>query len=112
MSHPSLTRAEEERLEMLAEECAEVILEVMKIKRHGFESYHPDDAARVTNRENLRKELGDIAAVVWAMLQENDIKGGPRLDPHSRVARDTWIKKTRWTNHQNYEALLNRPAQL
>lgn len=101
MSHPSLTKAQEERLEMIIEECSETIKEATKILRHGYDSYHPSDIHRVPNRENFRHELSDIAAVLWAMLQAGDIKGGPRLDPHSRVAMDNWAKKTRWTHHQN-----------
>ena len=38
-----LTPAEDERLAMLAEECAEVIQIVSKIQRHGYDSWHPDD---------------------------------------------------------------------
>ena len=36
-----LTNAQKERLDLLQEECAEIIQAVSKIKRFGFEGKHP-----------------------------------------------------------------------
>jgi hypothetical protein len=55
----NLTPAEQERLVIVQEECAEVIQIICKILRHGYESYHPDDDTK-SNRELLEKELGDL----------------------------------------------------
>lgn len=91
-----MTEAEKERLAMLAEECAEVIQVVGKILRHGYESYHPNDPQRVTNRDLLINELRDIEGVTLGMSLNGDIKP-PRIgsDPS-----DVWQKKLRWTHHQ------------
>ncbi len=59
-----LSPAESERLDVLAEECAEVIQAICKIKRHGYESRHPSGGP--SNRTQLEIELGDVR---WAMLQ-------------------------------------------
>ncbi len=91
-----MTEAEKERLVMLAEECAEVIQVVGKILRHGYESYHPNDPRRVTNRDLLINELRDIEGVMFGMSLNGDIKP-PRIgsDPGK-----VWEKKLRWTHHQ------------
>jgi hypothetical protein len=69
-----LTPAEAERLAILAEECAEVIQVVGKILRHGYASFHPDDATNTTNRELLERELGDVEAISGLMVHRGDIE--------------------------------------
>ncbi len=68
-----LTPAEAERLALLAEECAEVIQIVGKILRHGYESYHPADSLRTTNRELLGKELGHVGVAEGLLYDANDV---------------------------------------
>ena len=48
----------------LAEECAEVIKETMKILRFGEDSYSPSDPLRVTNLDRLKSEIIDLCAVI------------------------------------------------
>ncbi len=69
----NLTPSELERLSLLAEECAETIQIIMKIQRHGYESYHPDDNLKTPNRALLEKELGHIAAAKKLLLEAHDI---------------------------------------
>lgn len=57
-----LSPAQAERLDILAEECAEVIQVIMKIKRHGFDSCSPFGPNPETNREALLRELMDVSA--------------------------------------------------
>src|SRR6266702_712335 len=62
-----LTPAEDERLTLLAEECAEVIVAIAKIQRHGYESFDPtieipEDMRPETNRQALTREMGDVRA--------------------------------------------------
>ncbi|HCO91067.1 MAG TPA: hypothetical protein DIT40_08855 [Alphaproteobacteria bacterium] len=71
----NLTPAQAERLAMLAEECGEVIQAVGKILRHGYDSYHPEEAAkfpenRQTNRDALVRELTDLSAVIVMIEQD------------------------------------------
>jgi hypothetical protein len=68
-----LSDAEIERLAILAEECAEVQQVIMKILRHGYESYHPEDPKAITNRELLSKELGHLQHAARMMINAGDV---------------------------------------
>lgn len=100
-----LTPAEAERLSILAEECAEVIQCVEKIKRHGYESYNPLDDEPVTNRDDLAREVGHIHAILG--LMEGDTDAGADLS-HGLV-HDSQANKLRtlprWTHHQSWSKL-------
>ncbi len=56
--------AQTERLEMLIEECAEVIHASTNVLRHGYDSYNPHSDVDGNNREALRRELLDLITVV------------------------------------------------
>lgn len=96
-----LTPAEAERLAMLAEECAEVITEVTKILRHGYESWNPDDPeaqaspSSKTNRHTLRLEIIDVHAVMQAMFEAGDFEN----HGYAEVSA-AWTKKQRHAHHQ------------
>jgi hypothetical protein len=68
-----LSPAEAERLAILAEECAEVIQVVGKILRHGYDSFHPGDAGRTTNRALLENEIGHVRAITQMMVKGEDV---------------------------------------
>ena len=94
-----LTSAQAERLAMLAEECGEVIQVIGKILRHGYDSWHPDQAStppeyRFTNRKALGQELTDLFAVA-ASLCRDDVPEGSLHDQDL-----AWIKKLRYVHHQ------------
>ena len=72
--HPSLSKAEQERLIKLAEECAEVQQVIAKILLHGFEDTHPK--LNETNRQLLQKELGDVEFWIEYMCRFNDLHIG------------------------------------
>lgn len=91
-----LTLAQSERLAMLAEECGEVIQVIGKVLRHGYESYHPDDGQRETNRDSLIEEIHDVFAVLWMMNRQEDL-----VLPEVNV----WLqgrveRKLRYSHHQ------------
>jgi len=50
-------------LQILQEECAEVIQATSKIFRFGIESSHPDTPDK-TNTDHLEEELGDLLAMI------------------------------------------------
>jgi NTP pyrophosphatase (non-canonical NTP hydrolase) len=50
-------------LQILQEECAEVIQATSKIFRFGFESNHPDTPDK-SNTDHLEEELGDVLAMI------------------------------------------------
>lgn len=72
-----LTRAQAERLALLAEECSEVVHMVGKILRHGYESCHPDELFATStprsNRVMLEKEIADAFAAISLMAKTGDI---------------------------------------
>ena len=68
-----LTEAEAERIAILMEECGEVIQICGKILRHGYESFNPYNAEKITNRELLTKELGDVLFAYKQMADSSDI---------------------------------------
>ena len=60
-----------EVMDILQEECAEVIQAVSKISRFGLDNLKPGKPK--TNREHLEEELGDLYAMI-EILQELDIE--------------------------------------
>jgi NTP pyrophosphatase (non-canonical NTP hydrolase) len=59
-----------EAMDILQEECAEVIQAVSKISRFGLDNLKPGKPK--SNREHLEEELGDLYAMI-NILQEMDI---------------------------------------
>lgn len=92
-----LSPAERERLEMLVEECGEVIHEACKALRHGYECYHPADPGR-DNRARLRAEIIDLSAIL-ALVARQD--GLAVTDAERQAAED---RKARYTYHQTVTA--------
>lgn len=64
------TTEEKEILNILSEECAEVIQAISKILRFGFDSTHPSDNT-YTNRNHLTEELGDLYCMLNIISQKN-----------------------------------------
>ncbi len=58
------TESETEVLNLITEECAEVIQIISKIARFGFDSYHPTDPTKETNRSHLETEIGDLLCLL------------------------------------------------
>lgn len=98
----NLTAAELERLAILAEEMGEALQIIGKIVRHGYESYNPllvqnqmDGVPKLTNREMLEKELGDVSAAINLMNLGGDIDRDA-IQGHS-IAKMKGINK--WLHH-------------
>jgi NTP pyrophosphatase (non-canonical NTP hydrolase) len=53
---------QEEILDILQEECAEVIVAGSKISRFGLDNFKPGKP--LTNRQHLAEELGDLQAMI------------------------------------------------
>jgi hypothetical protein len=58
-----LNMIESEVVNILSEECAEVIQIISKIQRFGLESCHPNEPG-VTNLDNFHSEIGDLIAMI------------------------------------------------
>jgi len=83
---------EKEVLDILQEECAEVIQAVSKIRRFGANNVKPGKPK--TNREHLEEELGDMMAMIDIML-ELDIVDMDNLE----IAKKAKIEKLKqWSN--------------
>lgn len=81
-----------EAMDILQEECAEVIQAVSKISRFGIDNYKPGKPK--TNREHLEEELGDMLAMI-DILHE---LGVVSLD-HMEDAKAAKIEKLKkWSN--------------
>ena len=72
MSKP-LTPRTIEYLEILQEECAELIQSVSKIKRFGIHSYNPFDVDKVSNVSNLITEMGDVIALITLLSNGTEL---------------------------------------
>ena len=57
----------EEVMDILQEECSEVIQAVSKISRFGIDNYKPGKPK--TNREHLEEELGDTLAMIDILIE-------------------------------------------
>lgn len=92
-----LTPAQAERLDILAEEAAEVICAVSKIKRHGYNSYHPDGGD--SNRVSVATEIGHFLNAMDMLVKSNDIDG--KYIESCRAGKAATIAQ--WLHHQNDE---------
>lgn len=79
---PYLTKAQSERLDLLAEELCEAGQAIAKIKRHGYNSYNPydpnvtsdkDGRMRPDNLDDLQKEIGHVFNAVDLLIAFGDI---------------------------------------
>ena len=84
-----------ETMDILQEECAEVIQAVSKISRFGLDNLKPGKPK--TNREHLEEELGDLLAMI-DILHEMDVVSWSNLD----LAKDAKIEKLKkWSSIYN-----------
>lgn len=58
----------QETLDILQEECAEVIVEVSKCRRFGFDSVHHKTGIKHSNM--LELEIGDVLAMIDVLLEQ------------------------------------------
>jgi hypothetical protein len=95
-----LNPAEQERLTLLYEEASEVIKEVAKIQRHGFESRNPDNPMANTNRQNLAIEIGQLQFIINVLKERGDVDG--KLVDH--VAKERHLSINRYLHHNKFRA--------
>ena len=83
----------QEALDILQEEAAEVIQAVSKIRRFGWNSYHPDTPDQ-HNLEHLEEELGDMQAMIEILMELGIVSWGTVT-----VAKRAKIEKLKkWSN--------------
>jgi len=81
-----------EVMDILQEECAEVIQAVSKISRFGLDNLKPGKPK--TNREHLEEELGDLYAMI-EILQELDVVSWTNIEAAAKAKRE---KLKIWSN--------------
>jgi len=83
---------EKEAMDILQEECGEVIVAVSKISRFGLDNLKPGKPK--TNREHLEEELGDLYAMI-EILQELDVVSWTNIEKAAVAKRE---KLKQWSN--------------
>jgi len=79
-----------EILDILQEECAEVIVAISKIRRFGIDNSYKEGG---TQREHLTQELGDVTLLI-ELLQAHGVFKADEL--HEAQLRKS-IKLTKWS---------------
>jgi NTP pyrophosphatase (non-canonical NTP hydrolase) len=87
-----MNKTTNEVMDILQEECAEVIQAVSKIRRFGIDNHKPGKPK--TNREHLEEELGDLYAMI-DILQELDIVSWSGIEKAAEAKRE---KLKTWSN--------------
>jgi len=86
-----------EVMDILQEECAEVIQALSKISRFGLDNLKPGKPK--TNRAHLEDEIGDVLAMVDILLEMSVIDR-----QNLEIAKRAKIEKLKkWSNIQNLE---------
>ena len=87
-----LTEAQEELLDILAEEAAEVIQAVQKIKRFGYASTAPDST--ISNRVRLEEELGDLEHLKQRLVEAGELSASAmdRFRALKAEKLEKWLK--------------------
>jgi NTP pyrophosphatase (non-canonical NTP hydrolase) len=81
-----------EVMDILQEECAEVIQAVSKIRRFGPDNHKPGKPK--TNREHLAEELGDMLAMIDILVEKGMVS-----EHQLRSAKTAKIEKLKtWSN--------------
>jgi NTP pyrophosphatase (non-canonical NTP hydrolase) len=86
-----------EVMDILQEECAEVVQAVSKIRRFGIDNAKP--GTEYSNREHLEEEIGDLLAMI-DILQINNIVSWGNLH---RAKRAKIEKLKKWSNIPNLD---------
>lgn len=82
----------QETLDILQEECAEVIVEVSKCRRFGIDSNHYKTG--LAHSEMLENEIGDVLAMVDILLEQGVI-----LQSNLNIAKQAKKDKLKkWSN--------------
>lgn len=84
--------AYQEAMDILQEECGEVIVEVSKCRRFGLQGTHYKTG--LTHTEMLENEIGDVLAMVDILIEQG-IVSKPCLEAAKQAKKE---KLTKWSN--------------
>ena len=94
-----LNETNNEVMDILQEECAEVIQAVSKIRRFGIDNAKP--GTDYNNREHLEEELGDMLAMIDILMANNIVSWG-KLHQAKRAKIE---KLKKWSNIANLDKI-------
>jgi NTP pyrophosphatase (non-canonical NTP hydrolase) len=94
-----MNNREREVMNILSEECAEVIQAISKCHRFGLDNLKPGKPK--TNCEHLEEELGDLLAMVDILLNMGVVEA--ETLESAKLAKIEKLKK--WSNIFNEEAI-------
>jgi NTP pyrophosphatase (non-canonical NTP hydrolase) len=94
-----MTESDNETMDILQEEAAEVIQAVSKIRRFGIDNAKPGKDQ--SNREHLEEELGDVLAMIDILLI-NEVVSWGNLHKAKRAKIE---KLKKWSNIQNLDKI-------
>ncbi len=94
-----MNNREREVMNILSEECAEVIQAISKCHRFGIDNYKPGKPK--TNREHLEEELGDLLAMI-DILKEMGVVDSSNLELANRAKIE---KLKKWSTIFEKEAV-------
>jgi NTP pyrophosphatase (non-canonical NTP hydrolase) len=84
-----------EIMDILQEECAEVIQAISKIRRFGLNNYK--DNGLLTNREHLAEEIGQLFCMVKLLVRDNIVN----IDEINAAQDEKTEKLKVWSNIAN-----------
>jgi hypothetical protein len=87
-----MNKQTQEALDILQEECAEVIVEVSKCRRFGLDSTHYRTG--IAHREMLSAEIGDVLALVQILVDQGILDEQELID--ATVRKQDKLKQ--WSN--------------
>jgi len=92
----NLSPAQAERLDLVTEEMGEVLHAIGKIKRHGYNSFNPNDILSNSNKQNLEEKLGHLLYAINLLSLYGEVWQS-RIDDY-QYCRENTIKQ--WMHHQ------------
>jgi NTP pyrophosphatase (non-canonical NTP hydrolase) len=87
-----MDKVTKEVMDILQEECAEVIQAVSKISRFGLDNSKP--GTDKTNRAHLEEELGDMQAMIDLLIEKQIVN----KDSLNAAKRAKILKLKQWSN--------------
>lgn len=87
-----MTDKVQEILDILQEECAEVIQNISKCRRFGMENVYLKGEG--TQRDQLVKELGDVLAMIELLIENTNIT----TEELELAKRNKFVKLHHWSN--------------
>lgn len=84
----------QEILDILQEECGELIVAISKVRRFGLDNSYKDGG---TQREHLVQELGDVSLLIELLVAHNVVD---QNDLHQAKVNKS-VKLAKWSNIYN-----------